>query len=116
MTDKLTEADFNEVDREALNRSLQIILNGKDEGRAEQVRAFMTESDADPAYGWWYAASFCASLCQDRALGLKPWQSPPWDADEDGHADEERLLKRMLSHGVSRYEPDPLTAINAKGK
>ena len=110
MTEKLTAGDCNEVDREALTRSLQMILEGHDRGRAEQVQDFLDDKEH---CGWWYAAHFCASICQSQALGLTPWQSPPCDAEGE---DAARLLKRMLNYGISKYEPDPIAAINAKRK
>lgn len=104
-----TEDDFDAVDREALNRALQLTLAGDEPGRADQVRSMLTDN------GWWYAASFCAYHQQCRMLNLAPWQSPPCHVDEDSPRDREhdavRLLKRMLSHGVSRWDPDPIGAI-----
>ena len=107
-----TEDDFDAVDREALIRALQLTLSDDESGRAEQVCSMLTDD------GWWYAASFCASHRQSAALNLKPWESPPCDADEDNprgrDRDAVRLLKRMLSHGVSRYDPTPVDSIEAK--
>jgi hypothetical protein len=94
MTEKLTEADFDEVDREALSRSLQVILDGDDKSRAEQVRDFLNDEEH---CGWFYATSFCSSICQSRALGLKPWQSAPSDADEDDPHGQRSEAVRLLS-------------------
>lgn len=109
-----TEVDFDAVDREALNRALQLTLAEDEQGRAEQVRSMLTDD------GWWYAASFCASHRQCAALNLKPWESPPCHVDEDDPRDRNRdavrLLKRMLSRGISRYDPTPLESISTKRK
>ena len=74
-------------------------------------------------------AEFAAYSCQIKSLSLKPWQSPPVhedeDADEPDNAEREsdtaarKLLRRMLRAGVSRFDPDPLAALeraNRKGK
>lgn len=111
MTD-YAEDDFDAVDREALNRALQLTLAEDEQGRVEQVRWMLTDD------GWWYAASFCASHRQYATLNLKPWQSPPCDVDDDNPPDRDhdavRLLKRMLSHGISQYDPTPIASIEAK--
>jgi hypothetical protein len=109
---QMTENDFGEVDRAALNRSIELTLAENDPGRVEQVKSMLAEN------GWWSTASFCASHRQSIALGLKPWQTPPCDADESDVANQHehaaaKLLRRMISHGVSRYDPDPITAIEA---
>jgi hypothetical protein len=95
----MTKEVFNEVDRDALNRALQLTLAEEDQSRVEQFNAMLKER------GWWSTASFCASHRQSIALGLFPWQSPPCDIDEDEIGIHDfggaKLLKRMLSHGVS---------------
>ena len=134
---KLTEADFDPIDAEALNRALKMTLEGKDRGRARQVRSFLAEDDGDPDHGWWYAASFAASARQSEALNLKCWEEPPCDLNFDdvdhlnaiiaqseaqsaigsllhNNCGAAKLLKRMLGHGLSQYEPDPVGAIAAK--
>ena len=57
-------------------------------------------------------------LLPKRALKLYPWQQPPCDADEDGddgeiNGDGVKLLRKMLAAGLTRYEPDPLAALEA---
>jgi hypothetical protein len=61
---------------------------------------------------------------QGRNLSLKPWQVPPVyiediaatleevpDNDHRGFRPAAKMLQRMLSLGISRYEPDPVAAI-----
>jgi hypothetical protein len=74
---------------------------------------------------WIDVATFAAYSCQGAALHLKPWQSPPaWidnlsltlAAGDDGIGGDfaaAKLLSRMLRSGLSRYEPDPLKALEA---
>ena len=87
----------------------------RDPGRAEQLRAMLEDEE------WIEVAEFAAYHCQIHALSLKPWQSPPVhideDADEPDSAEREpntaarKLLRRMLRAGVSRFDPDPLAAL-----
>jgi hypothetical protein len=63
---------------------------------------------------WLEVAAFAAHACQCRALHLKPWETPPCsvaDMDDDAGAPG-RLLHRMLAVGLSKYEPDPLAALD----
>ena len=53
----------------------------------------------------------CAYSCQYDALQLEPWDTAPMDADEDGTDEAARLLRRMVSFGVSRYAPDPTAGL-----
>jgi hypothetical protein len=52
-----------------------------------------------------------------RSLNLNPWQHPPYWADEDDShpedRDVQRLLRKMLKAGISRYHPDPMAALVA---
>jgi hypothetical protein len=65
---------------------------------------------------------FAAYHCQRRSLRLKPWETAPCDAgphrdsdadDSHGYAAAAALLERMSAVGLSRYEPDPIAAIEA---
>jgi hypothetical protein len=107
-------ADLDDVDREALERAMKIAQ--RDPLRAEHLRSKLEDQP------WREVAEFAAYSCQIDALSLKPWQDPPVIIDED--ADEpnnsadrapntaaRKLLRQMLRAGVSRYEPDPLTAL-----
>lgn len=91
------------IDRDALARALAIEQAGDEPGRRDQGR------------DWFEAATSASYACQRRALGLRPWQSPPCYGDahpgHDGHADAAVLLQRLLDAGLSRWEPDPLQAL-----
>jgi hypothetical protein len=66
---------------------------------------------------------FAAYCCQCRSLRLKPWQTPPMHGDaEPSHPDADdthgygaaaELLERLLAAGLSRWEPDPIGALEA---
>jgi hypothetical protein len=70
-------------------------------------------------HAWHEVGRHAAWSCQDRALKLRPWDSPPCctkivDVPEDVWSfrpAEVALLKRMLKSGVSRYHPDPIRAL-----
>jgi hypothetical protein len=58
---------------------------------------------------------FASYSMQVHNLGLRPWQSPPCHGDSypghDGHAAGAALLQRLLAAGLSRFEPDPIAAL-----
>jgi hypothetical protein len=93
-------------DREALQRALQL--------EAGDVIDQMVR-----ARGWEDAARWAASVCQIRNLKLHPWECEPAGTDNvevptDSYGtrqNEVALLRRMLDLGLSRFEPDPLAAI-----
>jgi hypothetical protein len=99
------EVVLSPIDRDALSRALAIEQASDEPGRREQNR------------DWFDAAKSASYACQRRALGLKPWQSPPCYGDahpgHDGHADAAVLLKRLLDNNLSRWEPDPIGALQA---
>jgi hypothetical protein len=100
--------DNLKVDQDALTRCMEIAAR-RDRARAEQLKSMLADRD------WDEVAEFAAYVCQTHALGLKPWEQPPCVADEDGpderDKEAQRLLRQMLTAGVSRYDPDPLAAL-----
>ncbi|MFH1342121.1 MAG: hypothetical protein ABIL01_13115 [Pseudomonadota bacterium] len=70
---------------------------------------------------WETVAKFASYSAQIESLGLSPWQNPPMYArlpdlekpfdDPRGERQAAEILKKLLAHGLSRYEPDPLAAI-----
>jgi hypothetical protein len=110
----------NKADRAELSHCIEVAC--LEPGRAGQIKEKLQDES------WEDVAIFCAELCQERALHLKPWENPPCviedpdDPDErlepdkpgpasDGRRQAAALLKRMLAAGVSRYHPDPLRAL-----
>jgi hypothetical protein len=99
--------DIDELDREALQRAMDIA--NRNPMRARQRAEKLTDEP------WIDVAEFAAYCVQGEALALKPWQEPPCMADEDDprarDKDAQRLLRRMLKAGLSRYEPNPRAAL-----
>ena len=93
------------TDKAALTQALEI-CRAESPGRVKQIKAKLRDE------GWESTAEFASAHCQREALSLLPWQSPPCIAD-GYHGDPEamKLLQQMLAAGVSRYDPDPLTAL-----
>lgn len=96
---------MTKIDKAALELALEMVLTGKDLNRAEQVRLILEED------GWRQAAKFCSYYLQMRRLRLKPWERPPCRLDRPDDSEAGRLLGRMLAAGMSKYDPDPLAAM-----
>ena len=110
---------MRKIDREALERCIEAMRDSKEPADREQIEDLLKTG------GWQKAADQAAYHCQNRALRLKPWQDPPANIDprdiasiiargDDGIAGDfraARLLQRMLNAGISRFEPDPITAL-----
>jgi hypothetical protein len=98
---------LSEADKAALELAMTIAR--QEPGRADDLDARIKED------GWEDAATFAAYGAQRRALHLKTWEEPPCVADENDPNERDRqaqaLLRRMLAAGVSRYNPDPLRAL-----
>jgi hypothetical protein len=99
---------MKKIDKAALELALNTVLEGKEPGRADQVRTMLRED------GWEYAAKFCSSLLQRQRLQLKPWDRPPCRSEADDDSEAGRLLAQMLAAGMSRFEPDPIQLLNDK--
>lgn len=94
-------------DRAALDRAFEIILSGKDKSRVNFLRALQQQN------GKLDAQLHAVYELQVRSLGLRPWECPPCFATPN-NTPEGRFLRRMLDAGLSRYEPDPIEALEAK--
>jgi hypothetical protein len=113
-TPKLTQAD-----REALTRCLVLAQRLRPELFGQPV------SPRDPKL-WIATAKAATYSCQTASLQFRPWEWPPcWlerDADiaaalklpAGDHTQQRRaakIVQRLLALGLSRYEPNPLEAI-----
>jgi hypothetical protein len=107
-----TPPPLTQNDIAALELALKL-MREESEGRAQQLALKLAED------GWWSTARFAAYSCQVDSLHLKPWEHPPcWVDDPDDYPDREavRLLKRMEAAGISKYDPDPMAALEAAKK
>jgi hypothetical protein len=64
---------------------------------------------------WTDVAWFAASCVQAYTLSLMPFQEPPCDCDAEAIDERDkagqRLLRKMLKAGLSRFEPNPKLAL-----
>ena len=97
MTDDLAEHDMRAL-RECID-----IAKRDPGGLAEQLQSMLDEPRP-----WAEVAQFACCCVQRRALQLKPRQSPPC-APADKSA--QKLLRKMLEAGISRFHPDPVRAL-----
>jgi hypothetical protein len=109
--------DVDAIDYEALERAIALTLAEDDQGRVEQVQSMLEDRNRLEV------GQFCAYHRQADSLRIKPWESTPsWiDPDEvdailrrgPDHREygAARLLKLMLSFGLSPYDPEPLQSI-----
>jgi hypothetical protein len=112
---------LSDLDREALERALAIDRK-RDAACRQQIEERL---GAEP---WFEVARLAAQRCQETSLHLRPWECwPPCavavdDVDEPGYEhrgirQSAELLRRMLAIGLSRFEPDPESALRrAEGK
>ena len=96
---------MDQHDLNALKRCIDIKTKWDDEWMTRKLKN-------DP---WIDVAQSAAYSVQIKALGLKPWQSPPCVCSPDDpnarEKDGQKLLVRMLDAGLSRWEPDPMAAL-----
>lgn len=115
MTNQLTDRD-----RDALTRALAL-AHTESRARSHQLDAMLAEGRP-----WEKVAGFAAYSQQVARLKLQPWEFPPvWITDIDAALNvrddarhipgSARLLQKMLAHGISRFEPDPLAALERAG-
>jgi hypothetical protein len=110
---------LSRVDRDALSRCLALARTLRPELFGQPV------SPRDPKL-WIATAKAATYSCQIASLQLRPWDWPPcWletDADiaaalklpANDHTQQRRaakIVQRLLALGLSRYEPNPLEAI-----
>ncbi len=96
MTTQLTD-----VDREAITRAIEITRK-ESRARRRQVDAKL-RTEPFEAVG-----RFCAFSAQIEFMHLQPWESTIVYTDlPESHA----LRRRLIAAGLSKYEPDPLAAL-----
>ena len=110
-----TTPAISEADRSALQRALDLMLRDRELGA--DFRRRLDEGE-EP---WADIAAHAAVACQIASMGLKPWQVAPCEVEvnqTDPPGDEHHrtrhasmILERLLNAGLSRYEPNPPTAL-----
>jgi hypothetical protein len=111
--------DLSRRDKAAMKLAIER-ARARDEGRAQQIDAKLKAEPFEKV------GRFAAYSCQYDTLGLKPWQSSPSmieptqiaaivaaPDDGSGKRDAALLLQRMLKARISRWHPDPMTALAA---
>jgi hypothetical protein len=99
--------DYAPHDLDALQRAMARARK-RDRFRAQQLDAKLLDE------AWDEVAQFAAYGCQIEALHLKPWEHPPMYGDIAGaQPAAAALLQKMLAAGLSRWEPDPMAALEA---
>ena len=108
---------LSDVDRDAFTRAIETMLRSPEAIHRNDFKRRLREAK-EP---WEKIGRDAASVCQCRALKLAPWQTAPHQAelnqiDEPGFehrstAAAAAILGKLLSAGLSRYEPDPLGAL-----
>jgi hypothetical protein len=96
----LSDADVN-----ALHRAIEQCRSESSEEERELL-------DRQLARDWTEAALQCVYRCQIANLHLRPWQSPPVAAVDNPEA--LRLRSKLIEAGLSEYEPNPATALQAQ--
>jgi hypothetical protein len=108
------------IDKDALTRAIEI-------ARKDPVpRRRIDEALAD-GEDWERSRGDCARRCEHDALNLMPWQLAPLYytnhlesalRETSGRREACEVLKKLLALGLSKFEPNPLRAIEqaeAKG-
>jgi hypothetical protein len=108
------------VDREAMRRAIEMVRQEGGEPK-RQIESMLRERPLEQV------GDYAAYGQQCRSLRLRPWQWPPsWlrDAaavqtalrvpatDHSGQRQAAELVQQLLSHNLSRYEPDPIGALS----
>jgi hypothetical protein len=104
---------MRKVDRDALVRALAMVRT-LDPIIVQAVDAMLKTS-------WQQAGEYASYHSQMRSLRLRPWQRPPCDANDEidptegdrygNMPGEVGLRRRMITLGLSEFEPNPLEAI-----
>jgi hypothetical protein len=105
---------ISDVDRDALERALAIMLRHRELGGDKRRIAEGQEP-------WDAIAHHAAVSCQIASMGLKPWQVAPCEVEinqTDARGNEHHrtrhaslTLERLLHAGLSRFEPNPPSAL-----
>lgn len=116
----IISGEFNDVDREALDLSIRLVLDRNDDIEPI-IREYLRGGE------WWEAATLACYGRQMDHLQLDPWESPPsWINEREiddiiarGPGIENKgysgalLLQRMITAHISKFHPQPIDALAA---
>jgi hypothetical protein len=104
------------VDLAALRLAIEVTRK-ESPARRQQIDDFLSSRP------WFDVAKFCASCAQSNSLRCDPWQPPPCnignieaalannrDEPRSGYRAAAQLRERMERCGVSRFDPEPVSA------
>jgi hypothetical protein len=102
----------DDIDKDAFKRAIEMVLQLEPSSSGTITK--MLEEKPFTEVGEW-----ASGVCQARTLRLRPWQAAPSSTSNVEHPRdvygirpaEVGLLRRMLGLGLSRFEPNPLKAI-----
>jgi hypothetical protein len=97
-TDADDDDDLSEVDREALQRAIDLVLAEVAGGRDHEFWVQLVQEN------WQEAAERASYHAQCVSLALKPWEMPPASGGVE-------LAGRLVRAGLSIYEPNPAEAL-----
>jgi hypothetical protein len=99
------EEPLDDRDRAALELALKC-CKARGAAHAQRIDELLAErSRVDVALSASYS-------CQMASLRLKPWEMAPCDAEAGDGSAAAKLQRRMRRHGVSKYHPSPMDAID----
>jgi len=108
---------INPVDEEALRRALDL------ERKSDPQRAVWLDEQVVKV-GWREAGKAAARRQQYRNLRLRPWMVTPSEVNPDsedaigyehrGVGRAAQLLRQLLASDLSRFEPNPIAALEAE--
>jgi hypothetical protein len=103
----MTLSKIKKIDLDALGRAMT--MASRDPAVADQLQRMLAQPEPR---SWEEVAQFAAYHCQIKNLQLKPWEDPPkyGELHEPDHASN-ILLRRLLRASLSRFEPDPMAAL-----
>ena len=117
----LMPSRLSKADGDALARSIKwAVWYQQREGHLRIVPALLPDQGTQE---WIGLGQRCASLAQTMTMKLQPWQAAPADVHDDGEVcdcyarrpEEVAYLRRLAATGLSRFEPDPDTALARVG-
>jgi hypothetical protein len=109
---------LTEIDLDALRRAIK--WGRRYQRNGPQIVVVPQPFPPEGTPEWIETVTRLATLAQSVTLGLRPWQCEPCRTSDDGHIDpdcygrrpdEIALRRKLISLGLSIFEPDPMAAL-----